>query len=70
MVEVLQERPRQTNTQEHNLCSLQIPNHPYRKPRSGDCGSGKMNALLNLTSHQPHIDEIFLYAVDPLEPKY
>ena len=70
MVEISQECPRQTNTQEHNLCSPQIPDHSYRILISGDCGSGKMNILLNLTSRQPRIDEIFLYTMNAHEPKY
>ena len=36
----------------------------------GDSGSGKANALLNLISHEPDIDKLFLYAKDPYEAKY
>ena len=36
----------------------------------GGSGSGKTNALLNLTKHQqPDIDKIYLPAKDPLEAK-
>ena len=40
----------------------QIPVHPYRILIVGGSGSGKVNALLNLISHQPDIDKIHLYA--------
>ena len=33
-------------------------------------GSGKTNVLLNLISHQPGIDKLYLYAKDPHEAKY
>ena len=36
----------------------------------GGFGSGKINALLNLISHQPDIDQTYLYAKDPYEEKY
>ena len=35
----------------------------------GGLGSGKTNALLNLTESQPDIDKIYLYAKDPYEKK-
>ena len=44
--------------------------HPYRIPIIGGPGSGKTNVLLNLTSHQPDIDKIYLYVQDPYEAKY
>ena len=44
--------------------------HPYRMPVIGGPGSGKTNVLLNLTSHQPDIDKIYLYVKDPYEAKY
>ena len=38
-----------------------IPDHPYRILIIGDSGSGKTNALLNLTNNQPDIEKnIFL----------
>ena len=36
----------------------------------GGSGSGKRNALLNLTNEQNDIDKIYLYAGDLSEPKY
>ena len=36
----------------------------------GGSGSGKINALLNLTKNQPDFDKIYLYAKDPYEAKY
>ena len=36
----------------------------------GGSGSGKANALLNLTNNQPDIDKIYLYAKDPYEAKH
>ena len=46
------------------------PGHPYRILMIGGLGSGKTNALLNLTESQPDIDKIYLYAKDPYEKKY
>ena len=46
------------------------PDHPYRILMIGGLGSGKTNALLNLTESQPDIDKIYLYAKDPYEKKY
>ena len=50
---------------EHNPNSPQIPDYPYSMLIIGGSGSGKVNALLNLISHQPDIDKIYLYARDP-----
>ena len=47
-----------------------IPDHPYRILIIGDSGSGKTNALLNLTEKQPYTDKIYLYAKDSYESKY
>ena len=58
------------NIKEHNLKWPEIPNHPYRILIIGDSGSGKTNALLNLTDHKPDIDKIYLYAKDPYKTKY
>ena len=44
-----------------------IPDHPLRILLLGGFGSGKTNALLNLISHQPDIDKIYLYAKDPMK---
>ena len=45
------------NIQEQNPDWLQIPEHSYRILTVG--GSGTTNALLELISHEPHIDKIF-----------
>ena len=37
------------NKTEHNLKWPYIPNHPYRILLTGGSGSGKTNALLNIT---------------------
>ena len=37
---------------------------------NGGAGSGEINALINLISHQPDIDKIYLYAKDSFEAKY
>ena len=58
------------NIKEHNPNWPQILDYPYRILITGDSGSGKTNLLFNLRSHQPHIDEIYLYAKDPFEAKY
>ena len=49
---------------------MHIYDHPFRILIVGGSGSGKTNALLNLRSHQPDIDKIYLYAKDPFESKY
>ena len=36
----------------------------------GGSGSGKINALLNLISHQPDIDKMYFYADDPYDAEY
>ena len=54
----------------YNLKWSYIPDHPYRILIIGGSGSGKTNALLNLTKNQPDIDKIYLYAKDPYEAKY
>ena len=58
------------NVIEHNPKGPYIPDHPYRIHIIGSSGSGKTNALLNLTNNQPDIDKIYLYAKDPYESKY
>ena len=60
----------QENMKGHNPNCLQIPDHPHRTAIIGGSGSRKTNALLNLISHQPGIDKIYLYAKDPYEAKY
>ena len=58
------------NIIKHNSKWRYIPDHPYRILIIGGSGSGKTNALLNLTNNQPDIDKIYLYAYDPYEAKY
>ena len=58
------------NKIEHNLKWPYIPNYPYRILIIGGSGSGKTNALLNLTNNQPDTDKIYLYAKDPYESTY
>ena len=58
------------NKTEHNLKWPYIPDQPYRILIIGGYGSGKTNALLNLTYNQPDIDKIYLYAKDHYEAKY
>ena len=58
------------NKIEHNSKWPYIPDHPYRILIIGGSGSGKTNALLNLTNSQQDIDRIYLYAKDPYEVKY
>ena len=58
------------NKTEHNLKWPYIPDHPYKILKIGGSGSGKTNALLNLTNNQSDINEIYLYPKDPYEAKY
>ena len=46
------------NKKEHNLNMPHIPDHPYRILIIGGSGTGKTNALLNLTNNQQDIDKI------------
>ena len=55
---------------QHNPNWPQISDHPYRILTIGDSGSGKINSLFNLISHQPDIDKIYLYPKDHFEEKY
>ena len=52
------------NKIEHSSKWPYIPDHPYRILIIGGSGSGKTNALLNLTNNQPDI------AKDTYEAKY
>ena len=54
----------------HNSKWPYIPDHPYRLLIIGGSGSGKTNALLNLTTSQPEIGKMYLYAKEPYEAKY
>ena len=58
------------NIKKHNPNWPEVPDHPYKILITGDSGSGKTNSLLNLISHQPDIDKIYLYTKDPYEAKY
>ena len=58
------------NKTKHNPNWPYIPDHPQRILVVGGSGSGKTNALLNLTNKQPDIDKVYLYAKDPYERKY
>ena len=58
------------NKKEHNPNWPQIPDHPYRILIINGSGSGKINSLFNLISHQPDIDKIYLYDKDPYQSKY
>ena len=49
---------------ENNPNQSQNPDYPYIILIVGGSGSGKTNALLNLVSHQPDIDKIYLDAKD------
>ena len=58
---------KQENKTEHNLKWPYIPDHPYRILITGDSGSGKTSALLNLINNQLDMD---MDAKDPYEAKY
>ena len=53
---------------ENNSNQSQNPDYPYIIPTYplivGGSGSGKTNALLNLISHQPDIDNFYVDAKD------
>ena len=55
---------------EHKPNWPEIPHHPYRILITGGSGSGKTNALINLINHDPDIDKIYLYVIDPYKAKY
>ena len=60
----------QENKTEYDPKWPYVPDHPYRILTIGGSGSGKTNALLNLTNNQLNIDKIYLDAKDPYEAKY
>ena len=60
----------QKKKKKHNSNWPQIPDQPYKIWITGGSGSGKTNSLFDLISHQPDIDNIYLYANDPHEVKY
>ena len=49
---------------------LHVPDHLYRIIIIRGSGSGKTNALLNLTNYRPDIDKEYLYAKYQYEAKY
>ena len=55
---------------EHEQNWTEISEHPYRILVVGDAGSGKTNALLNLTNQETDINTSYLYTKDPCESKY
>ena len=54
----------------HNPNWPEIPDYTYKILIVGGRGSGKTNALLNLISHQPDNEMIYLCTKDPFEAKY
>ena len=63
------------NVKENNQNLPEIPYHPYTILIIRGSGSGKRNALLNLTKHRNDgdysiIDKIYLYVKNPNEAKY
>ena len=55
------------NNEDHNKKWPYIPDHPYRMLITGDFGSVKTNALLNLIKEQDSdnlIDKIYLHPKD------
>ena len=58
------------NRKEHNPNCPQIPDNLYRVLVIGFLGFAKINSLFNLTSQQPDIDKIYLYAKVPYKAKY
>ena len=50
---------------EHNSNWPDILDNPYRILIAGSSRSGTTNALFNLISHEPDIDEIYLIAKEP-----
>ena len=55
---------------EHNKNWLHTPDQPYRILVISGSGSGKTNALLNLTEKPTRIDKIYSHTKDPYEAKY
>ena len=59
----------QEKTEKHNPNWPQIPDHPYTILVTAGSELGETNALLNL-SHQPDIDEIYLFVKGPYKAKH
>ena len=53
-----------------NLAEPRIPDYLYRIFAVGGFESGETNVSSRLTSHQPDIDKIYLYAKYQYKPKY
>ena len=53
----------------HNPNWPAIFDYQYRILIVGGCGSGKTNTLLNLISHQPDNEIVYLYTKEPFEAK-
>ena len=58
------------NTNEHNSNRPEISDHPFKILIIGDSESGKTNSLFKIIGHQPDINQIYLYAKNPLDSKY
>ena len=58
------------NKKEHNINWPQIPDNSHRALFIRGSISRKTNTLINLISHQPAIDKIYLYIKDPYEGRY
>ena len=58
------------NIKEHNPNWPKIPDYACRILIIRGFVSGETISLFNLISHQPDIDNIYLYAKDPYEAKY
>ena len=54
----------------HNSSWSKISDRPYIILIIGGFGFGKANSMLNLTSHQPDIDTVYLYAKYACKAKY
>ena len=54
----------------HNPNWPAISDDQYRILVVGGCGSAKPNTLLNLISHQPDNEIVYLYTKEPFEAKY
>ena len=49
-----------TKNKEHNSYWSLIPDHPYRILIVGDSGSGKINSLFSLITHQPITHQLLI----------
>ena len=58
------------NKTQHNSKWPYIPDHSYKILITGDSGSEKKNALLDLINTEADVDKIYSYEKDPYENKY